>query len=108
MPNIKLYELRKDIVAPDEYMRAGHRKSSQEWLAMFPKLTFGSLAWKEWFVEVKTPPPPNPKDTIAAVINRTFDKHGLHSVSYKDACKEVVHHVLRMGLDAHSITNDSE
>lgn len=103
MPNIKLYELKKDIVGPHQYIRAGHRKSSQEWLATFPQLRMKDGEWDDWFIEVKAPPAPDPKDIIAGTINNVFSRHGLHSVSYKDACKEVVHHILRMGLDADAI-----
>lgn len=72
----------KDIVCPNMYIPAGAVKERWVWAGLFPNMS--DYKWNDWFISIEIQPAPAPKqpDTI---VNEVFKKHGLHSMSYKQA-----------------------
>lgn len=93
-----LYELIKDIDMPGRYIRAGARKTAAEWKKMFPEISW-KFGHREWFMGVPANNAPRQQPgRINEIINEVFDRHGLKSMSYKDACRKVVEQVLTEGI----------
>lgn len=89
-PPETVFELKKDINTPSEYIRAGEQKTKAEWEKMFPKsFIFNS---NEWFIDM-TPPEEFESYRVSpeeAIVNEIFKKKGLHSMSYREAAIEAV------------------
>lgn len=82
-------ELKRDIQMPDRYYRAGTTKTRAEWLDLFPKI--GDWNWNDWFFNLSDLPPQTlDVDLMGTVINQVFEKHNLHSISYKQATREAI------------------
>lgn len=84
-----ILELKKDIVLPGQYIKAGTQRTREDWLERFPKIA--DWDWKDWFINLsELPPPAKEVDLKRQVVNELFDAHGLHSVSYKAAAVEAI------------------
>lgn len=93
----KMFELKKDINTPDCYHRAGTKATKEEWEKLFPKaFQFGGVN-DEWFIDlsIKQDDSEQKENLIWDVINEVFEKHGLHSISYKKAAVKSCQEYLR-------------
>jgi len=82
----RMYELKKDVWTPGGYWRAGQKRPESEWRKEF-NIT-GPFHWaKDWFLDL-TPPEVQEKDTVKEIVKMVFEKHDLHSISYKEAAEE--------------------
>lgn len=83
-----MLELRKDIILPGQYFRAGQRLAREEWLKLFPHLYFQG-DWDEWFLDpVKVTF--QPSDIIEKLVDEIFESRNLKSITYKQAAAECV------------------
>jgi hypothetical protein len=82
----EMYELRKDIFTPSGYIRAGVKKTSREWEAIFPICNCSGNT--EWFIDIQNKPVEFFDAPEAVIVNYIFNKHGLASISYKQAALE--------------------
>ena len=83
---VGLFELKKDINTPDCYIRAGKRKTKEEWEQLFPK-AFQFFCNDEWFIDLtpKEEQPKYEKSIVEKLVDEVFDSHGLLSISYRKA-----------------------
>ena len=89
-----MYELKKDISHPGAYYRAGQQKSKEEWEAIFPNAFL--LNSNEWFIDLsKLKTKEGQADLVKTVVNEVFEKHQLHSISYKEAAQEACREYLK-------------
>ena len=87
MPEEKLYELRKDIWLPSGFWRAGLKKTKEEWFKEFGKF---NMEWsQEWFIDLSFEEIIQERDELKELIESVFKRKGLHSISYKEAAREV-------------------
>lgn len=82
----KLYELKKDIISPEGYLRAGITKTKSEWVTLFPSSFSANFIIAEWFIcvegiEEQTTVNPD----IITIVRDVFVQRGLRSVSYEMA-----------------------
>lgn len=92
----KMFELKKDINTPDCYKRAGTKATREEWEVLFPKaFQFGTN--DEWFIDlsIKQDDTEQKENLIWDVVHDVFEKHGLHSISYKKAAVKSCQEYLR-------------
>lgn len=93
----KMFELKKDINTPDGYKRAGTKATREEWEKLFPTaFQFGGKN-DEWFIDlsIKQDDTEQKQNLIWDVVNDVFEKHGLHSISYKQAAVKSCQEYLR-------------
>jgi|SRR5882762_436127 len=89
-----LYELRKDVNMPGAYWRAGDQKTEKEWKEIFGISESHPFHWESsWFIDLR-PAEKQPKDKIYELVRTIFEKHDLHSVSYREAACECVREAL--------------
>ena len=90
----KIYELRKDVLMPGQYFRAGEMKTLWEWERAFGPILDPDI--REWFFDVeeakKFVPEPHLK---IAVINEVFQAAGLNSFAYKNAAHDCIDEYLK-------------
>lgn len=84
---MKEYELKKDVTTPGNFWRAGIRKTEKEWREIFD---FVNIQWEsEWFIDLSVAQEEAPKDELRDIINSVFKDKGLHSITYKEAAREI-------------------
>lgn len=84
---MKQYELKKDVWTPGNFWRAGIRKTEEEWKAIFG---FPNIEWEsEWFIDLSATQKAEPKDQLHEILLAVFESKGLHSITYKEAAREV-------------------
>lgn len=79
-----MLELKKDALFPDRYIRAGERKTLEEWEKIFGKIAESEL--DIWFIDLDKLKLKNP-DPLTDIINEVFEYEGLHSITYKQAAR---------------------
>lgn len=115
LPGKTLLELKKDINIPGQYVRAGAVKTKKEWKKLFPgafKFDTGETYQNhEWFQNKslsikKDEGRPNLQREI---VSRIFSRHGLMSMTYKDAAvaclKSYKHHLLKEFRERETLKN---
>lgn len=84
----KIYELKRDIWTPSDFIRAGTRKTETHWkerLGDF-EMTFES----DWFIDLEEQEKIDRQiDELDILIKTIFSKQGLNSISYKEATREI-------------------
>lgn len=75
------------------YIKAGTQKTLEQWEQKLGKINKYDIS--EWFYDLSKPQPEPERDEIRDVINEVFDQHGLLSITYKQAAREVVTRILR-------------
>lgn len=83
-----LYELRKDIVLPNGYYKAGEIRNKLEWEKLFPN-SF-QFSNHEWFIPLAEIKPESRLDAETKIIDKVFSDRGLFSMSYKQAARECI------------------
>ncbi len=87
MSEEKLYELRQDIWTPAYYIRAGFRKTEEEWRERLGEF---NMKWSsEWFIDLSKKEESREVDELRELVDAVFKKKGLNSISYKEAAREV-------------------
>jgi uncharacterized protein YpiB (UPF0302 family) len=87
MSEDKLYELRKDVWTPHHFWRAGMQRTEKEWHKEFGEF---NIKWaSEWFIDLTAHEASLEKDELRMLIDSVFERKHLHSISYKEAAKEV-------------------
>ena len=76
----QILELRKDILFPGLYIRAGKQKTKMQWEKIFPD-AFQHGSNNEWFIDIYHYETPQ-IDLEQKIVNEMFKHHGLHSISY--------------------------
>ncbi len=83
----KIYELKKDIVLPGGYYRAGTKKTAKQWQKEFGKITLDKEP--EWFIDISKAQDKQEPSMLNAIIDEIFKQHGLYSITYKEAAAHV-------------------
>lgn len=82
-----ILELKKDIWTPGCFMKAGIRKTKKEWERLFPD---ANIDWEtEWFIDLSEQKEEVKKNMLDQIVDDVFTSKGLHSITYKEAAKEV-------------------
>lgn len=72
---------------PGCYLRAGTRKTKEEWKVIFPN---ANIEWeREWFIDLSQKEPTFKKEKLDEIVDEIFESKGLHSLTYKEAAREV-------------------
>lgn len=91
----KIYELRKDIRTPNRYIRAGERRTKEEWSKEFPNAF--TLELKEWFLDLSSiGSERHVRSQARKVVDEVFHSHDLHSVSYKMAAVVAIERYVKL------------
>lgn len=83
----KKYELKKDVVLPGKYYRAGLIKTAKQWQKEFGKIILDSES--EWFIDLSKVDTTQEPTMLNSIIDEIFKDHGLRSISYKEAASMV-------------------
>lgn len=83
--NEKLFELRKDIVTPNIYLRAGKKATMKQFETVLGKIS--KYEHSEWFIDLsEANKKKETKDIqLYKLIDKIFREHGLYSITYKQA-----------------------
>lgn len=76
-----MLELKRDIITPNSYMRAGVKKTKEEWEKLFPHC---SVNLNDWFVS-DSDEKINDNDLAWHIVDAIFEENGLTSIAYKQA-----------------------
>jgi hypothetical protein len=82
------FELKKDVVMPNGYIKAGEIKKKSDWERLFPKSFH--YGFNEWFIPVKQDAVPSSDTACDNIVNKVFAEKGLYSLAYKQAAKECI------------------
>ncbi len=78
-----MFELKKDICTPNSYIKAGVKKTKEEWEKLYPHCF---SAQEEWFIDLNNYEEKKDEPKIIwDIIDRIFTEKGLSSISYKQA-----------------------
>lgn len=81
-----LYELRRDFDYPGVYVRAGRQMTKADWMLCY-KIPEDELVNRRWFIKIEYNEPEQVIETAKEIkiVNGIFHKHGLKSITYKEA-----------------------
>lgn len=97
----QLFELRKDIQSPDRYIRAGARKTKEEWLKLYPHCNKFVSGFDDWFIDLSVEAKIDESDIEWRIVDEVFTDKGLISISYKEAAIKFMREFNRVG-DKHN------
>ena len=88
MSEEKIYELRTDIWTPAKYCKAGDKRTEKEWQKEFGHF---NIEWaSEWFIDLSELNNDEDKaDELSVLVDKIFERKRLHSLTYKEAAREV-------------------